>query len=418
MGATPQIVVVGGGFAGIWSALSAARLLDARSRSGDVAITLVSAEPYLAIRPRLYERSLDGLRVPLDSLLAPAGVHRVEGRVIDIDQAAQMVTAVAAGVTVRLPFDRLVLAAGSHVQAPPLPGLAEYALTVDSYRDAQRLDAHLRSTLKRTDRPDRFSAVVVGAGFTGIEVATELAGRLAAPGNREDVHVTLVGSSDKLGGDVGPGARSVIDEALRSLNIEVRLGVPAQEIDPHHVTLADGRQLPSATTVWTGGFRASPLTGLFDVTTDELGRLPVDDTLRVEAADHVFAAGDVAHALADIGHPAFMSCQHAIPMGKFAGHNAASDLVGGALLAYHQPDYVTCLDLGAAGAMFTRGWDRAVLFTGPAGKRLKEQINRHDIYPPLSRARNDLLRAAKPEVVSMDGLVALGERIANGLAAA
>jgi NADH:ubiquinone reductase (H+-translocating) len=107
-----------------------------------------------------------------------------------------------------------------------------------------------------------------------------------------------------------------------------------------------------------------------------------------------------------------MSCQHAIPLGKFAGHNTAADLVGGDMLPYRQPDYVTCLDLGAAGALFTRGWDRAMLFTGAVGKRLKEQINRFDIYPPLTATRKDLLEAARPEVVSMDGLIAYGKRLA------
>lgn len=412
MGATSHIVVVGGGFAGVWSALSAARVLDERKRSDAVEITLVSADRYLTIRPRLYERSLDGLRVPLDSLLVPAGVRRVEGRVVDIDTAAGTVTAAAAGATVRVPFDRLVLAAGSQVQRPPVPGLAEHAFTVDAFGDAQRFGAHLRSTAARGH------AVVVGAGFTGIEVATELAGRMSAFAKPEDVRVTLIGGSGHLGGDVGPAARSVIDEALRSLNIEVRLGVPAVEIGRHHVTLADGQQVPASTTVWTGGLRASPLTGRFGVVPDELARLPVDGTLRVEGTDDVFAAGDVARALADTGHPALMSCQHAIPMGKFAGHNAASDLLGGPLLGYHQPDYVTCLDLGPAGALFTRGWDHAVLFAGATGKRLKQQINRRDIYPPLSGARRDLLRAARPEVISMDGLVAFGERIAGAVAVA
>ncbi|MDQ3898042.1 MAG: hypothetical protein M3326_12525, partial [Actinomycetota bacterium] len=134
--------------------------------------------------------------------------------------------------------------------------------------------------------------------------------------------------------------------------------------------------------------------------------------LRVLGAGGVFAAGDVARALADAGHPTLMSCQHAIPMGKVAGHNAASDLTGGPSFPYHQPDYVTCLDLGAAGALFTRGWDRAVLYTGATAKRLKEQINRRDIYPPLG-PREELLQAARPEVPSLQGLVDLGERFAR-----
>lgn len=162
--------------------------------------------------------------------------------------------------------------------------------------------------------------------------------------------------------------------------------------------------------MWTGGLRASHLAADLRAGTDRLGRVPVDARLRVGTGD-VFAAGDVARAMADADHPAPMSCQHAIPMGRFAGHNAAADLLGGPLLSYDQSDYVTCLDLGAAGAVFTRGWDRHVLFTGATAKRLKEQINRQDIVPPLSGLRRDLFAAAHPESPAMDGLVALGERI-------
>lgn len=176
-------------------------------------------------------------------------------------------------------------------------------------------------------------------------------------------------------------------------------------------TLSSGEPLPPVTTVWAGGLRANPVAQHLGVTTDELGRLPVDAHLRVARTRDVFAAGDVARAFADVDQPALMSCQHAIPLGKFAGHNAAADLLGGDMLPYRQLDYVTCLDLGAAGALFTRGWDRAVLFTGAIGKRLKEQINQRDIYPPLTGKRENLLGAARPEVVSMDGLIAYGERL-------
>lgn len=144
------------------------------------------------------------------------------------------------------------------------------------------------------------------------------------------------------------------------------------------------------------GLRASLLTTLLGVATDPLGRLDVDEALRVRDVEDVFAAGDVARAMADRDRVTVMSCQHAVPMGKVAGHNVAADLVGTELLRYEQPEYVTCLDLGAAGAVFTRGWERTVAATGPAAKRLKEQINHRDlIYPPLSGDRAELLDAAR-----------------------
>jgi NADH:ubiquinone reductase (H+-translocating) len=415
-----RIMVVGGGFAGVWSALSATRHLYERQAAGTllskVEVVLISVDEYLSIRPRLYESDLRDLRVPLDALLSPVGIRRVEGRVTEIDAPAHRLTVLVGGRLSTLSFDRLVLAAGSQIDLPPLPGLAKHAFTVDTYTEAGRLDEHLHDLPARGDDPHAFSAVVIGAGFTGIEVATELIGRLRDLAERAEhrgpVGVTLVDSGPVVGRDIGQLARPYIEHALRQLGVQVRLGAPATEVTASGVTLSGGERLASRTTVWAGGLRASPLTRQLGVATDQLGRLPVDTHLRVAGADHVFAGGDVARAFADVDQPTLMSCQHAIPLGKFAGHNAAADLVGGDMLPYRQPDYVTCLDLGPAGALFTRGWDRAVLFTGAVGKRLKEQINRRDIYPPLPATREGLLEAARPVVVSMDGLIAYGERLA------
>ena len=131
-----RIVVVGGGFAGVWSALSATRHLDDRHAGGtllsEVEVVLISVDEYLTIRPRLYESDVRDLRVPLDSLLSPVGVRRVEGRVTEIDALARRVTVLVGGRLGTLSFDRLVLAAGSQIDLPSLPGLTEHAFTVDT----------------------------------------------------------------------------------------------------------------------------------------------------------------------------------------------------------------------------------------------------------------------------------------------
>jgi NADH:ubiquinone reductase (H+-translocating) len=93
-----------------------------------------------------------------------------------------------------------------------------------------------------------------------------------------------------------------------------------------------------------------------------------------------------------------MSCQHARPMGRFAGHNAAADLLGQALLDLRIERYVTVMDLGPWGAMYTEGWDRHVVTTGAAAKQTKETINRLRIYPPRSGGRREILDAAAPTV--------------------
>lgn len=122
--------------------------------------------------------------------------------------------------------------------------------------------------------------------------------------------------------------------------------------------------------------------------------------MRVSGVAGVFATGDAAHAASDdIGNTALMSCQHATRMGAFAGHNAAAELLKLPTRTYHQEVYVTCLDLGAAGALFTRGWERAVEVTGDEAKKIKQEVNTVWIYPPPAE-RAAALASADPERVT------------------
>jgi NADH:ubiquinone reductase (H+-translocating) len=129
-----------------------------------------------------------------------------------------------------------------------------------------------------------------------------------------------------------------------------------------------------------------------------VGRVPVDDYLRVVGAPAIFAAGDVAAARMDDEHLSVMSCQHGRPMGRYAGYNVIGDLFDEPMLNLRIPWYVTILDLGPAGAVYTEGWDRVVVSNGAKAKATKRTVNTQRIYPPLTRIRADLLAAAAPEL--------------------
>ena len=124
---------------------------------------------------------------------------------------------------------------------------------------------------------------------------------------------------------------------------------------------------------------------------DPLGRIVVDSSLRAPAAPEVFVTGDAAAADTGNGHRALQSCQHALQLGRFAGENAARDLLSLPTVPYAQPRYVTCLDLGRSGAVLTQGWDRTVSKTGDEAKALKRRINRVVIYPPANAPGATLL---------------------------
>lgn len=396
----PRVLIVGSGFAGLWAALGAARRVDELGTAVDaVQITVVSAHPFHDIRVRNYETELAGCRIPLAELLDPVGVDHIVAEVTEIDVEARKVTAQQGGRTVVVSYDRLVLAAGSRVARPNIPGLAEFGFDVDTFDGASRLAAHLDTLAANPQVSGADTVVVVGAGLTGIETACELPTRLAAIFDGSlTPKVLLVDHNPQVGSDMGASALPVIEAALSDNGVQVMTGVSVTAVGIGALTLSSGKAVPAATVVWCAGMRASPLTSQLPVPLDRFGRLPVDDYLRVEGVPAVFAAGDVAAARVDDGHLSVMSCQHGRPMGRYAGFNVIGDLLGLPMRALRIPWYVTVLDLGPAGAVYTEGWDREVVATGAVAKATKKTINTERIYPPLTGDRQALLAAAAPEL--------------------
>ncbi len=177
-----RIVVLGAGFAGLWAAIGAARKRDEIGAGDDIEICVVDRNPYHNIRVRNYEVDLSDVALPLAQLLDPIGVSHVLGEVEAIDPAQRRISLVTRSGEETLAYDRLVLALGSEVMRPDIPGLADHAFDVDTYAAALRLEAHLVSLGRSAPSPGRSTVVVVGAGFTGIEVAAEMPDRLARAG--------------------------------------------------------------------------------------------------------------------------------------------------------------------------------------------------------------------------------------------
>ena len=392
-----RIVVLGAGFAGLIAAVGAARkLAELKIPRSDIAITIVNRDPWHSIRVRNYETDLSGVRVPLADVMGPIGVDVAIGEVTGLDCARREIACRAEGHTTTLPYDRLVFALGSELVRPPIPGLGEHGFDIDTYDAAARLGAHLATLPSRPASPGRFTALVVGGGLTGVEMATELATRLRAVAAGAPARVTLADRSPRIGSNMGDEACAVIDEALAALGVETRPGVTIASVDARGVRLASGEEIAAETVVWCAGMHAHPLAAALPGTHDRFGRVAVDRYLKVTGVGDVFAAGDVAAALVDGEHASVMSCQHARPMGRIAGHNVVCDLVGEAPIALDIGYYVTCLDLGAWGAVYCQGWDRRVTATGEAAKETKRTINCQRIYPPRSRDAAEILAAGAP----------------------
>lgn len=392
-----HILVIGAGFGGMWTALSATRLFDIHGHN-DVEVTVLAPQAELRVRPRFYEPNAHQLAAPIGELFDAVGVNFIKGAAETIDVQQKRVGYVDEfGAKQVRSYDKLVLASGSRLAVPNTPGVAEFAFDVDQIEHAVRLEKHLESLVHLPQSSDRNTVVVAGGGFTGIETATEMPARLRAIlGDEADINVIIVDRGEKIGASMGEEISLSIADASTELGVKWRLNASVVSVDDSGVTLADGQRIDAKTVVWTTGVRASSLTEQIPGERDQQGRLHVDGNLRVIGQEHIFATGDVARAASDdIGNFAMMTCQHAIVLGRHAGNNVAAQILGVAPTPYRQPKYVTCLDLGAWGAVYTEGWDRQVKLVKQEGKSLKTQINTVWIYPPAAN-RESAWAAADP----------------------
>lgn len=379
-----QILIVGAGFSGMWAALSAARLAD-KHQNDTIDITVIAPQPELRVRPRFYENAVQTLVAPLQPLFDETGVNFLRGTVAQILPDSKEVSwADASGKTHLHRYDRLILASGSHVNRSLVTGADAHAFDLDQLESVAVLEQHLKDLANKEESDARNTVVVCGGGFTGIEMALELPGRLRdILGADAKTRVVVVERGPQPGARYSEELRNVIIEASAELGVEWLVNTEVESVDATGITLKDGQTIASQTVIWTVGVQANDLTGQIDAPRDRQGRLHVNAQLQVVGHDDIYATGDVAYAATDDkGNHALMTCQHAILLGKFAGNNAAADLLEVAPLPYRQENYVTCLDLGAWGAVYTEGWDQQVKLTRAEAKKLKLSIVSELIYPP------------------------------------
>ncbi|MFE3187499.1 NAD(P)/FAD-dependent oxidoreductase [Nocardia sp. NPDC059240] len=296
-----NVVVVGGGYAGV---MAANRL---RSRA-DLSITVINPRPRFVERIRLHQlvAGTSQAVVAYDEVLGD-GVSLIVDEATGIDPARRTV-ALASGDTIA--YDYLIYAVGSRNAAPSVPGAAEYSYGIAEFEQAERL----RAALAETDPAAPIT--VVGGGPTGIETAAELA--------ESGRSLTLV-----CGGQLGPylrtPARRAVARRLTALGVTIIDGPDAKvaAVHPHTVTLTDGRELPSEITIWTAGFTVPALAADSGLSTDAVGRLRTDETLVSIDNPRILAVGDVA---APTDQPLRMSCQAAIPLGIHAAETLLSHL--------------------------------------------------------------------------------------------
>jgi NADH dehydrogenase len=326
-------LIAGGGFAGSYVA----------QKLGRRGATIVSPENYMLFTPMLPEAASGTLEprhvvVPLrvmcpnaDLVLGRVAGHDPVGRRVQIETSERMFWR---------GYSDLVVALGAVARTLPIPGLAEHALGFKSLGDAIHLRNHVLTRLEAAaassadaHRRRELTFVFVGAGYAGVEALAELADlvrdalRYYPTLKAEPQHWVLVDAAPKILPEIPTKLGEYAAELLLRRGIDIRVNTRLEAVEPHAALLSDGTRLLTSTVVWTAGVKANPLLAELGLPLEERGRVRVDETLRVEGMEHVWALGDCAAVpnLATPGRTDPPTSQHALRQARRLARNIAGD---------------------------------------------------------------------------------------------
>lgn len=337
-----RIIIVGGGYAGTTLAVRLGRALKRRPIPG-VEVLLLETSPCQQALSELDLVAVGPERPEFCELWLPAvlkdlPVRTCFNRAESIDPQRRIVTVAEGG---EVPYWRLVVATGAVPSVPPVPGLADHAITMWSVADAQKLQNRAREQAKlaaRMPTPDQrraaLSFTVCGGGATGVEVVGTLGQLLPKraadlgldPG---DLNIHLVEGRAEILYDLPAAQRILARKHLAKLGVEVITGSMVSRVDEDTVVLVDGREVPSATLVWCGGAKADPHASGWGFTLDPVGRIIAEADSKAQGFDDVYVLGDVAAMRSPRdGRVLPMLAQFAITSAEHATKNILGELEG------------------------------------------------------------------------------------------
>ncbi|HET6635952.1 MAG TPA: NAD(P)/FAD-dependent oxidoreductase [Streptomyces sp.] len=340
----PRILVVGGGYVGLY----AARRILKKMRYGEATVTVVDPRSYMTYQPFLPEAAAGSISprhvvVPLRRVLPKAEV--LTGRVTTVDQDHKVATvSPLVGEAYELPFDYLVIAMGAVSRTFPIPGLAENGIGMKGVEEAIGLRNHVLEQLDKADsttdeevRRRALTFVFVGGGFAGAETIGEVedmardAAKYYPNVKREDMRFVLVDVAEKILPEVGPKLGEWGREHLQDRGVEVYLKTSMSSCVDGHVVLSNGLEVDSGTIVWTAGVKPNPALARFGLPLGPRGHVDTTASLQVNGLDYAWAAGDNAQIpdlAAGEGKWCPPNAQHALRQAKALGDNVISGMRG------------------------------------------------------------------------------------------
>ncbi len=360
----PRVVVVGAGFAGYQTARTLSRTL--RGKAEIVLLNPTDYFLYLPLLPQVAAGILEPRRVTVSLPGTLPHVRLVLGEAghVDLDGRRVHYTDPEGG-TGELTYDRLVLAVGSVNKLLPVPGVAEYAHGFRGLPEALYLRDHVTRQIEMAaatgdagECASRCTFVVVGAGYTGTEVAAQgkmftdaLVRNQRAWRTGQKPRWLLLDLADRVLPELDQRLSTTANQVLKARGVDVRTGTSVKHATPDGVWLDDGEFVGTRTLIWCVGVRPDPLVSELGLPVEK-GRLVVDPHLGVPGRPDVFACGDAA-AVPDLTRPGEftpMTAQHASRQGKVAGRNVAASLGHGQRQMYEHHDMGFAVDLGGVKA--------------------------------------------------------------------
>ena len=346
---SPHIVIAGGGYVGMYTALGLQRLL----RKGEARVTIIDPRSTMTYQPFLPETAAGSLEprhvvVQLRKVLDKCEV--LTARVVGIDHASRCVRVEPReGEAYDIAYDEVVVALGSISRTLPIPGLAEQAMGFKQIEEAiavrnQVLDRMDNAASVRDEaiRRRALTFVFVGGGYAGVEALAEIEdmARFATKYfdniTPADLRFVLVEMANRILPEVSEDLGRYTVDRLTDRGIEVRLGTKLESCVDGHVVLSDGAELDADTIVWTAGVKANPVLASSDLPRDANGRVKAFADLRVDGITHAWTAGDNA-AVPDLTKPGQLcspSAQHAVRQARLLARNIVHSLRGEPLVEY------------------------------------------------------------------------------------